>query len=481
MGVLSNLEPNAVFKFFEEICSIPHGSGNVDKISDYLVKFAKDRSLEYYQDELKNVIIIKEAAKGYEQEKPVIIQGHMDMVAVKTPDSGIDLEKDGLSLGIDGDYIYAEHTSLGGDDGIAVAYALALLDSDSLQHPRLEAILTVDEEVGLDGAKGIDLSMLKGKQLINIDSEEEGYLLTSCAGGCSLRCGIPFVREKREGILYEISMTGLLGGHSGIEIHKERGNANCLMGRLLYQAAKAVPVSLISLEGGEKDNAIPKAAKAAVLISESDAADFEAAVQKFEGAMQHELAVKDPGAKVKLEKKGAAVDNCLTKEAFDRITTYLIAFPNGVQAMSASIQGLVETSVNLGVMKLEENEFKTAGAVRSSVQTSKDYLIDRITGLCAMAGGAYSQEGDYPAWEYKLESPLRDKMLSVYKDMYGKDMIPQAIHAGLECGLLSGKIEGLDCVSIGPDMFHVHTTDEKLSISSTKRVWEYLVEVLKRK
>lgn len=481
MGVLSNLEPNSVFKFFEEICSIPHGSGNVDKISDYLVKFAKDRSLEYYQDELKNVIIIKEAAKGYEQEKPVIIQGHMDMVAVKTPDSGIDLEKDGLSLGVDGDYIYAEHTSLGGDDGIAVAYALALLDSDSLQHPRLEAILTVDEEVGLDGAKGIDLSMLKGKQLINIDSEEEGYLLTSCAGGCSLRCGIPFVREKREGILYEISMTGLLGGHSGIEIHKERGNANCLMGRLLYQAAKAVPVTLISLEGGEKDNAIPKAAKAAVLISESDTADFEAAVQKFEGAMQHELAVKDPGAKVKLEKKGAAVDNCLTKEAFDRITTYLIAFPNGVQAMSASIQGLVETSVNLGVMKLEENEFKTAGAVRSSVQTSKDYLIDRITGLCAMAGGAYSQEGDYPAWEYKLESPLRDKMLSVYKDMYGKDMIPQAIHAGLECGLLSGKIEGLDCVSIGPDMFHVHTTDEKLSISSTKRVWEYLVEVLKRK
>ncbi|MBS5084175.1 MAG: aminoacyl-histidine dipeptidase [Clostridiales bacterium] len=481
MGVLSNLEPNAVFKFFEEICSIPHGSGNVDKISDYLVKFAKDRSLEYYQDELKNVIIIKEAAKGYEQEKPVIIQGHMDMVAVKTPDSGIDLEKDGLSLGVDGDYIYAEHTSLGGDDGIAVAYALALLDSDSLQHPRLEAILTVDEEVGLDGAKGIDLSMLKGKQLINIDSEEEGFLLTSCAGGCSLKCGIPFVREKREGVLYEISMTGLLGGHSGIEIHKERGNANCLLGRLLYQAAKAVPVSLISLEGGEKDNAIPKAAKAAVLISESDTADFEAAVQKFEGAMQHELAVKDPGAKVKLEKKGAAVDNCLTKEAFDRITTYLIAFPNGVQAMSASIQGLVETSVNLGVMKLEENEFKTAGAVRSSVQTSKDYLIDRITGLCAMAGGAYSQEGDYPAWEYKLESPLRDKMLSVYKDMYGKDMIPQAIHAGLECGLLSGKIEGLDCVSIGPDMFHVHTTDEKLSISSTKRVWEYLVEVLKRK
>lgn len=481
MGVLSNLEPNSVFKFFEEICSIPHGSGNVDQISDYLVKFAKDRSLEYYQDELKNVIIMKEAAKGYEQEKPVIIQGHMDMVAVKTPDSGIDLEKDGLSLGIDGDYIYAEHTSLGGDDGIAVAYALALLDSDSLQHPRLEAILTVDEEVGLDGAKGIDLSMLKGKQLINIDSEEEGFLLTSCAGGCSLKCGIPFVREKREGVLYEISMTGLLGGHSGIEIHKERGNANCLMGRLLYQAAKAVPVSLISLEGGEKDNAIPKAAKAAVLISESDAADFEAAVQKFEGAMQHELAVKDPGAKVKLEKKGAAVDNCLTKEAFDRITTYLIAFPNGVQAMSASIKGLVETSVNLGVMKLEENEFKTAGAVRSSVQTSKDYLIDRITGLCAMAGGAYSQEGDYPAWEYKLESPLRDKMLSVYKDMYGKDMIPQAIHAGLECGLLSGKIEGLDCVSIGPDMFHVHTTDEKLSISSTKRVWEYLVEVLKRK
>lgn len=481
MGVLSKLEPESVFRFFEQICSIPHGSGNIDAISDFLVQFAKDRNLEYKQDKVKNVIIIKEASKGYEQEPAIMIQGHMDMVAVKNPGADIDLEKDPLQLGIDGDFIYAKDTSLGGDDGIAVAYALAMLDLDSLEHPRLEVILTMDEEVGLDGAKAIDLSGLQGKRLINIDSEEEGLLWTSCAGGIRLNNIFDTSYQSKKGTGYEILLTGLLGGHSGIEISKEHGNANCLMGRLLYQVKKAAAISLVSMEGGEKDNAISKEAKAVVIVEAGDEAKFEEAVKEFEAGIRHELTVKDPGACVKLDKKGVMEADCLTEDVLSRITAFIIAFPNGVQAMSADIEGLVETSVNLGVMRLTKEYFKTGGAVRSSIRTSKEYLIERITGLCASLGGRTEGEGDYPAWEYKPKSPLRDKMLQVYKDVYGKEMIPQAIHAGLECGILSTKIEGLDCVSLGPNMIHVHTTDERLSISSTKRVWEYLVEVLKKK
>ena len=236
MGILSNLEPKKVFQYFEEICAIPHGSGNVEQISDYLVAFAKDRKLFYIQDEAKNVIIVKEATAGYEQQPAIILQGHMDMVAVKKPEATIDMAKEGLKLQIEGDLISADGTSLGGDDGIAVAYALALLDSKELKHPKLEVVITVDEEVGMDGARAIDLSMLTGKQMLNLDSEEEGIFLTSCAGGARIYTYLPYATVQTTGIMYRISVEGLLGGHSGAEIHKERGNSNILMGRLLYES-----------------------------------------------------------------------------------------------------------------------------------------------------------------------------------------------------------------------------------------------------
>lgn len=481
MSVLSNLEPHSVFRFFEEICNIPHGSGNIEAISDYLANFAKERNLFYIQDEIKNVIIVKEATKGYEDVEPVIIQGHMDMVAVKKPDCDIDMEKDPLRLAIDGDYIYAEGTSLGGDDGIAVAYALAILDADDLQHPRLEVLFTVNEEVGMDGAFGVDLSMLKGKQLLNLDSEEEGILLTSCAGGGGISCTLPIARENKKGLVYDITLTKLMGGHSGVEIHKERGNANCLMARMLYQLGKETPMQIVALEGGQKDNAIPGETKATVVVAEGDKDRFEKNAAAFEKTLRHELAGKDDNATVVLSKQESKEAVALTEDDSKKALAFIINQPNGVQAMSAAIAGLVETSLNLGTMKLHEDKLVTNYSVRSSIKSSQEFLLDKLSLFVEMMGGSYVIAGDYPAWEYRQNSPLRDKMTAVYKEMYGKDIEVQAIHAGLECGILSGKIEDLDCVSLGPDMFNVHTTEEKISIASTKRVWEYLIEVLKRK
>lgn len=481
MGVLSELEPNRVFHFFEEICNIPHGSGNSQEISNYLVEFAKNRKLTYIQDEVNNVIIIKEATNGYEKEKPVIIQGHMDMVAVKKPECDINMEKEPLRLAIEGDYIYAQGTSLGGDDGIAVAYALAILDADNMEHPRLEVIITVEEEVGMDGAIAIDLSMLKGKQLLNIDSEEEGILLTSCAGGGGIETFLPVTREKKEGTVYEVLLHGLLGGHSGVEIHKERGNANHLMARILYQISKKCPLQIRTFEGGLKDNAIPRESKATVLIMPEHEAEFAVLVKEQETALKHELAGKDGNVAIKLLREGSGTLEVLTKDYTKKALSFIINQPNGVQAMSAAISGLVETSLNLGILKLEQERLVLHFSVRSSVQSAKEFLIDKLCLLVEMAGGKYHISGDYPAWEYRQDSPLRDRMLQVYQEMYGQEMEVQAIHAGLECGILSVKIKDLDCVSFGPNMTNIHTTEEKLSISSTKRVWEYLAEVLRRK
>ncbi len=483
MGVLSALEPKKVFYYFEEICNIPHGSGNVEQISDYLVKFAKDRGLFYIQDELKNVIIIKEATDGYEKEPAVILQGHMDMVAVKKPELSMDMKTEGLRVAVDGDLVYAEGTSLGGDDGIAVAYALALLDSEEYAHPRLEVVITVDEEVGMDGARGIDLSMLKGHRLLNLDSEEEGIFLTSCAGGGRIHTYLPYAQTKKEGVLYRISVEGLLGGHSGAEIHKERGNANCLMGRLLYNLTKEIPVCLESMQGGLADNAIPRQTVATVLIEEKDTEKFKEIILNTEREVKAELATKDPdfGVTCIMADEGCYV--CADEESTAHLAAYLLALPNGVQAMSEDMPGLVETSLNLGIMELkkEEQELLCEFSVRSCIESAKQNLIDKVCSVTELAGGSYSVSGDYPGWAYRVDSPLREKMIRVYERMYGKKPEVQAIHAGLECGILASKIDDLDCISFGPDMRDIHTTEETLSISSTKRVWEYLVTLLAEK
>ncbi len=481
MGVLSNLEPQNVFHFFEEITKIPHGSGNVGQISDYLVKFARDRGLFCIQDELKNIIIVKEAVPGYEDEPTVILQGHMDMVAVKKPDCDIDMAKEGLRIAVRGDEIYAQGTSLGGDDGIAVAYALALLDSDTIKHPRLEVIVTVDEEVGMDGARGIDLSMLTGNRMVNLDSEDEGIFLTSCAGGARIKGKLPLSEAQRQGVAVEVTVGGLLGGHSGGEIHKERGNSNCLMGRLLYRLAETFDIGISRLQGGLADNAIPRETKAVLVVEERDKEAILDVVKTVEGEIRAELSSKDPGAFLAAGEGRPGSWLCTTAEDTAKAAAWLIALPNGVQAMSADMHGLVETSLNLGILSYEDGCLLADFSVRSSVESAKQALIDRLCAVIGLAGGSFSVSGDYPGWKYRKDSPLREKMTALYEKMYGKAPKVEAIHAGLECGILGSKIADLDCVSMGPDMKDIHTTEETLSISSTGRVWEFLVRLLEEK
>ena len=481
MGVLSNLEPQSVFHYFEEITKIPHGSGNVEQISNFLAAFAEERGLFHIQDAWKNVIIVKEATPGYEKEPAVILQGHMDMVAVKKPDCDIDMKRDGLRVAVDGDKIFAEGTSLGGDDGIAVAYALALLDSDSISHPKLEVIITVDEEVGMDGAREIDLSMLTGNRMVNLDSEDEGIFLTSCAGGARVKCDLKLETQRLEGLTYEVTVGGLLGGHSGGEIDKERGNSNCLFGRLLRRLCEKMPVGLAELKGGLADNAIPRETAGLLVIDTTDSEKFASVLDTVEKEIQSELSSKDPDVFIKATEKESVAMECTTAESTRKAANFLSAVPNGVQAMSADMPGLVETSLNLGILEYAGGELRAEFSVRSSVESAKNALIGKLFALTELAGGSNTVTGDYPGWKFRKDSPLREKMVRLYEEMYGKAPKVEAIHAGLECGILGSKISDLDCVSMGPDMRDIHTTEETLSISSTRRVWEYLVRLLETK
>lgn len=493
MRVLEGINPEKVFYYFEEICKIPHGSGNIWQISNYLADFAKKRDLEHYQDRIGNVIIIKEAASGYENSAPVMIQGHMDMVAVKKPDCDIDMEKEGLCLRASGDKIYAEGTSLGGDDGIAVAYALALLDDKKAKHPRLEVVITVDEEVGMDGARKIDLSSCKATTMINIDSEEEGIFLAGCAGGVRVNHSMDYKEKAREGMVCRICISGLLGGHSGVEIHKERGNANKLLGRVLYRLYEEYPFELVSLEGGLADNAIPREACGEIIFTDIAGKDggsvADECMQKFQQSvadiiqeqqkeLQRELSNKDSGICVCVEFTGILQRKTADQQTTQKILSYLILLPNGVQNMSGAMEGLVETSLNLGILDCKEGRLHAGISVRSSYESAKKDLIYRLRALGALTGTETEVTGDYPGWAYSLYSPLRDKMIALYKEMYHKEPEIQAIHAGLECGLFAGKIQGLDCVSMGPDIKNIHTTEEELSISSAERVWEFLKRLL---
>ncbi len=480
MGVLSNLEPAGVFGYFEEICSIPHGSGNTKQISDYCVHFAKEHGLRYIQDDVNNVIIYKEGTPGYEESAPVIIQGHLDMVCEKTADCTIDFNKDGLSLCLEDGVISADKTTLGGDDGIAVAYALAILASDDIPHPPLEAVFTSDEEIGLLGAAALDCTALKGRTMINIDSEEEGYLLVSCAGGVSAICKLPIKREEKKGVFAKLCLNGLAGGHSGVEIQKERGNSNCLMGRALNELGKVLPFSLISVAGGLKDNAIPRETTAEILIHEDDKDALMEFVKKYQEIFAGEYSVADPNLSFTVSLGGGAAENVMDEDSKKGVIYALLHLPGGILRMSADIPGLVQTSLNMGVLKTEKDEAIMSFSLRSSLSSEKEALISRIGSLMELLGGSLLCEGDYPAWEYKQESRIRDLMVEVYQDMYGKKPIVQAIHAGLECGLFSGAMPDLDCISIGPDMQDVHTVNERMDVGSVARTWEFLLEVLKR-
>ena len=476
MRKLAGLEPANVFYYFEKLCAIPHGSGNTKPISDYLVAFAKEHDLRYIQDELNNVILFGDGTCGLEYHSPVIIQGHMDMVCEKNADCPIDMQTQGLDVTHDGKDVFAKGTTLGGDDGIAVAFALALLADKSIPHPPLEVVITVDEETGMYGAAGIDLSMLKGRTLINIDSEDEGVFTVSCAGGCRSRITLPVARRAVYGPCVKLTVEGLQGGHSGVEIHKNRANANKVMGEFLGRIQKLMPLCITKLSGGAKDNAIPRSCTVTLVALGM----YIERINDIAAQLQQEIRERydEPDAVVRGDDVDALGGNALSTEDSAKVIALLNSVPNGVQSWSKDIEGLVQTSLNLGVAELSDN-LELTFAVRSSVNAEKRALLEKLQEVAAFHGASCQEKGDYPAWEYKKESHLRDTMVRVYEDMYGNAPQVVAIHAGLECGLLSEKLPGLDCVSIGPDMQDIHTSREKLNIASTGRTWEFLLAVVK--
>lgn len=478
MAVLEQLEPKKVFEFFEELCQIPHGTFDTKRISDYCVAFAKERGLDVTQDGANNVIIKKAATEGYENSEPVILQGHLDMVCEKRPGSFHDFSKEGLELYVEDGYVKAKDTTLGGDDGIAVAMIMAILDSSDIPHPPIEAVLTTDEEVGMGGAMAIDLSVLKGRKLINIDSEEEGVLTTGCAGGFRYETEIPVHREKKTGTVVTIKIHGLQGGHSGIEIHKQRGNAHKMMGRLLNRIGLTIDMDLVEVNGGSKDNVISMESTAEILVDEKDAATAKSMVEEMKTIWDHEFMGEEPGLAVDVEMSADSTVDVLDKPSTERVIAYLVMCPYGVQGYSRKLEGLVETSMNIGILETAADHVKTVYLARSSVESKKQEMKEQLAVCAKAAGGESKIFNEYPAWQFDPDSELRQIMEDVYEEMFQRTPKVTTVHAGLECGLFLGKKEDLDCVSFGPDIMDVHSFNERLGIESTERMWKYLQAVL---
>ena len=476
MSVLDQIEPKAVFSFCEQLCAIPRGSGNTKAVSDWLADFAGARGLWYAQDAANNVVIKKPASPGYEAAAPVILQGHIDMVCERAPDCEKDMTREGLDLVVDGDAVYARGTTLGGDDGAAVAMMLAVLDDGALAHPPLEAVFTADEEIGLLGAAALDAGLLQGKRLINLDSETEGVFTVSCAGGARANCRVPVTREPFAGATLRLTVEGLRGGHSGVEIDKGRANANKLLGRALYALRSRGELRLCGVCGGMADNAIPTRAEAVFVCGEGAA---RTAAEEIARVFAAEYRVTDPDIRVRCAPCASALAPMSARSTED-VVAFLLCAPNGVCAMSAEIGGLVQTSLNLGILNTRKDAVEASFSVRSSVDSQKRMLLDTLRCLTERLGGGMDTAGDYPGWAYRADSPLRELMARVFTEQHGYPPKIEAIHAGLECGLFAGKIEGLDCVSIGPDMEAVHTPDERLHIASTRRIWELLTETLRQ-
>lgn len=495
---INELSPSEVFSYFQEICAIPHGSGNTGMIADYCLEFAKLHGLKARKDAADNVVIFKAGSSGYEDCEPVILQGHLDMVCEKEPDCDIDMSVQSIKACTDGKMVWADGTTLGADDGIAVAFILAVLASDTIAHPPIQAVLTSDEEIGMLGARDLDTSELTAKRLINIDSESEGILYVSCAGGVRAECDIPVVYEDAVGwlsggeqddnasdaagngqVCFEIKISGLAGGHSGVEIHKQHTNAIRLLASLLSHASGAADFRLVSLSGGGKENAIPKEAKAVVSVRSCDATTFEQSIKESADVWMQEISATEPHAKIELEKTDIAADKVLDSKSTANVIYALWLSPDGVYKMSQEIKGMVQTSLNLGTAYLDADKLVYKYLIRSNTAAGKKLLLERVTTFVKHLSGKVVTMSDYPAWEYKSDSQLRKICVDSFTNVYGHEPEVTSIHAGLECGILAGKMPGVDMISFGPTLESVHTPDECMNVASVERTWEYLMEILK--
>ncbi len=477
MGVLSTLTPCEVFRYFEEISAVPRGSGYREKIADYCENFAKGKGLSVYRDSANNVVITKEASKGYENAEPIIIQGHLDMVWQKDAECTKDLENEGLDLYIDGDFIRAKGTTLGADNGIAVAMAMAILADNTLSHPKIEAVFTTDEEIGMLGAKELDTKVLSAKRMINVDSEEPGVITVSCAGGMDVTMTIPHNSKTVTGEKVAISLKGLLGGHSGIEIDSGRINANILAGRILGHLTNKFDFDIACINGGNRANAIANLCR--IELVTENAQELAKDVKEYIAEVKAEIFAKeenfDADVEVLENKEYEVLEDCEK----DKLIYALSLAPNGVQEMSAEIENLVETSLNLGILETKAEEISMTFALRSSKKTALFALCEKLEIFAKCLGLSSQTSGFYPPWEFKRNSEMQKLCARVYEEMFGERPKIEAIHAGLECAVFAGAIDGLDCISIGPRVLDAHTTNERLSISSTKEVYDLIINILK--
>ena len=477
---LKALDYKKVLYYFSEICGIPHGSGNVGKLADYLEGFAKERNIRYARDTADNVIFYKDATPGYEQYPTMILQGHMDMVCEKEADKNIDFTTEGLTLMVDGEWLHADRTTLGGDDGIAVAYCLALLDDAEAKHPALELVITTEEETGMDGAKALDGSLLSGRHMINIDSEEENIVLCGCAGGARVTGILPVDRVIAGGRTVKVSVSGLLGGHSGAEIHKNRTNAVLWLARYLFRLREQAPFMVEEFTGGQKDNAIPRDAEATLLFPEDISAEEIEIAQALAEEMTEEIRCGEPTATLSFSVEEYVEElPVMHPRSFEKFLFVLLQAPNGVQVNSAEIPGLVESSLNLGICTMtSDGSMELHWALRSSKASYLRFLKEKLVYLIGFLGGDYEISGEYPAWEYQADSKLREVYVKAYEAEFLKKPEVATIHAGLECGLLGEKIPGLDMISIGPEMRDIHTPAERLHIPSVLRIYKLLEKIL---
>jgi dipeptidase D len=473
---------NEILKWFEEITKIPRCSKNEEKICEWLLKWAEENNFESKMDKTGNIVIKVPASAGYENSQTVVIQGHVDMVCEKTPDSDHDFSKDPIKLVYDGDWITADKTTLGADNGIAIAMAIVLALDKNIQHPPMELLFTVDEETGLTGANALEPGFIDGKILINVDSEDEGYFTVGCAGGINTYLSFPLnFQEIPEGLMpLKLSAGGMKGGHSGIDINAEKANAIRILGRTLHFLKKKTDLYISDLKGGRAHNAIPRDAEAVFFVDSGSIDQINDWVSQITEDYKLEFANTDPDLNIKISPVDSnEYDKIIGLQDTDKIIWFTLAVPHGVSAMSTDIENLVETSNNFANIKIEGNELKILTSQRSSLVSRLSALTHAIESIAFLVGGMAKSGDGYPPWQPNMDSPLLKKSIDIYEKMYEKKPVVEVIHAGLECGIIGDKNPGMDMISIGPTLKYPHSPDEKIHIGSIGKVWDFLLELLK--
>ena len=478
MYKLAGCEPQRVFEIFEEISNVPRCTYHIEGITAHCIEFAEKLGLPVRKDEAGNVIITKPGTEGYESSEPVILQGHLDMVAEKLPESTHDFLSEGIELYVEDGFVRAKGTTLGGDNGIAVAMAMAVLESKTIAHPPIIAIFTADEEEGMSGAEGLDFSQIPSRKVLNMDSEAEGIITAGCAGGIQNDTVMTIARETVSGIKFTLSVSGLSGGHSGMTIHEQRGNAIIIITRMLTELRKAFGIKVVDITGGSKNNVIPSGCVATFVVEEEKIADIQKMVENLEKEIRYEFADEEAGMTFELTVDNVVEASAITDESVLPVLTYVMTCPNGVIAWNRKLKGVVETSVSIGIITTEGTEARMVHLIRSSVESEKELLYKQMTMLAEGLGGKSVRNSDYPAWQFAVQSELRDVASVAFEKCYGHAPEISVVHCGLECGIFTGHQPDLDCISFGPDILDVHSTNEHLDIASVERTWKFLVQIL---